>query len=236
MVLVDTVYQKVLSLANKEQRGYITPQEFNLLADKAQVEIFENYFHDIKTAYHKPKNQMGVGFDEIEMVQEKLHPFHEEDTIIQAAGDNTLDLSTLNPSVYYMNTLSIDGFREVTELTRKEIMGTQGHPLLEATTERMVYDRRSDSILRLYPSPLLVQTTFAIEYWRRPHPPEWGYVVLDEKALYNVNTSENFELHISEEENLVTRILELSGIVINKPGLSQVALQDKTLTKQEQNS
>ena len=29
---VDTVYQTVLALANKEQRGYITPQEFNLIS------------------------------------------------------------------------------------------------------------------------------------------------------------------------------------------------------------
>ena len=41
MVRVDNVYQKVLALANKEQRGYITPQEFNLFADLAQMEIFE---------------------------------------------------------------------------------------------------------------------------------------------------------------------------------------------------
>ena len=44
-ISVDTVYQKVLAMANKEQRGYITPQEFNLLADKVQLEIFESYFN-----------------------------------------------------------------------------------------------------------------------------------------------------------------------------------------------
>ena len=43
-ISVDTVYQRVLALANKEQRGYITPQEFNLLADKAQLEIINDYF------------------------------------------------------------------------------------------------------------------------------------------------------------------------------------------------
>ena len=47
-VSIDTVYQRVLTLANKEQRGYITPQEFNLLANQAQMEIFEQYFYDIK--------------------------------------------------------------------------------------------------------------------------------------------------------------------------------------------
>ena len=41
-VNIDTVYQRVLTLANKEQRGYITPQEFNLLANHVQMEIFED--------------------------------------------------------------------------------------------------------------------------------------------------------------------------------------------------
>ena len=38
-ISVDTVYQRVLALANKEQRGYITPQEFNLFANQAQQDI-----------------------------------------------------------------------------------------------------------------------------------------------------------------------------------------------------
>ena len=33
-VNIDAVYQKVLALINKEQRGYLTPQEFKLLASK----------------------------------------------------------------------------------------------------------------------------------------------------------------------------------------------------------
>ena len=47
-VSIDSVYQKVLALANKEQRGYITPLEFNLLANQAQDIIFEQYFYEIK--------------------------------------------------------------------------------------------------------------------------------------------------------------------------------------------
>jgi hypothetical protein len=37
-VSVDTVYQTVLSTLNKEQRGYVTPQEFNLFAEQAQLD------------------------------------------------------------------------------------------------------------------------------------------------------------------------------------------------------
>ena len=53
MINIDTVYQKVLTIANKEQRGYITPQEFNILAQKAQLDIYGSYFHEAKTAYLK---------------------------------------------------------------------------------------------------------------------------------------------------------------------------------------
>ena len=50
MISIDTVYQRVLAFANKEQRGYITPQEFNLFANQAQMEIFEQYFYDVNAA------------------------------------------------------------------------------------------------------------------------------------------------------------------------------------------
>ena len=63
-ISVDTVYQKVLAMANKEQRGYITPQEFNLFANQAQMDIFEQYFYDLD-------NNKG------NLVEEKLYPFKE---------------------------------------------------------------------------------------------------------------------------------------------------------------
>ena len=44
MVSIDTVYQRVLALANKEQRGYITPQEFNLFATKLRWIYLSNIF------------------------------------------------------------------------------------------------------------------------------------------------------------------------------------------------
>ena len=56
MVNVDTVYQRVLALANKEQRGYITPQEFNLFAHQAQMDIFEQYFYDLNQFRRVPGN------------------------------------------------------------------------------------------------------------------------------------------------------------------------------------
>ena len=52
---VNTVYTTVLSILNKEQRGYITPEEFNKLATQVQLEIFENYFEDLNQQLRVPQ-------------------------------------------------------------------------------------------------------------------------------------------------------------------------------------
>ena len=42
-VNVDIVYKTVLLILNKEQRGNLTPDEFNKVATQVQLEIFESY-------------------------------------------------------------------------------------------------------------------------------------------------------------------------------------------------
>ena len=74
MVSIDTVYQKVLAIANKEQRGYITPQEFNLFADQAQKDIFEQYFYDINQFNRVPGNDTEYS-DMLRLLDEKLSIF-----------------------------------------------------------------------------------------------------------------------------------------------------------------
>ena len=54
-VNVNTVYQTVLFLLNKEQRGYMTPAEFNSVARQVQLEIFEKYFDDLNQYLRVPR-------------------------------------------------------------------------------------------------------------------------------------------------------------------------------------
>ena len=73
-VTIDTVYQRVLSILNKEQRGYITPQEFNLLANQAQMEIFEQYFYDLNQFLRLPGNETEYS-DMVNILNEKIAIF-----------------------------------------------------------------------------------------------------------------------------------------------------------------
>jgi len=245
---IDNVYQKVLALANKEQRGYITPQEFNLFADKAQKEIYNNYFHGIKMAEAKPKNQMNYA-DEVEMLEEKLHPFHVDQTVNASTASLTLP-TTINKLI----SITRSG-NEVTQVNKTQIAYTENNPLTKATLTRSVFVREDIGEVTIFPAPSTatynVDTSnpldgvndaesFEVSFYSVPSTPNWAYVLVGntgfENALYNAGAATNFQLHSSEEENLVSRILMLAGVTIQKPEIQQAGVTDINLTRQQQNS
>ena len=77
---------------------------------------------------------------------------------------------------------------------------------------------------------------FEFTYYKKPTQPKWAYVVAMSKALYDAVNSVNFELHGSEEEILVSRILQLSGLVIKDDTLVQSGAQDAVNNMNAQNN
>ena len=87
-ISIDDVYQKVLVLANKEQRGYITPQEFDLFADQAQMEIFEQYFYDKNQFTRIPGNRHAYS-DPITNLEQKIAVFEHYNTNVDVTHSNS---------------------------------------------------------------------------------------------------------------------------------------------------
>jgi hypothetical protein len=93
-ISIDNVYQQVLAIANKEQRGYITPQEFNLLSRKAQLDIFEGYFHDYKEELQQAGNQSKLA-DDLDILREKIAKHRVIGTKLTAGNTLPTDLHWL---------------------------------------------------------------------------------------------------------------------------------------------
>ena len=74
---VDTVYRTVLLIVNKEQRGYLTPDEFNKTATQVQLEIFNEYFEDLNQQIRLPENDSEYA-NRNKNLQEKIAIFHED--------------------------------------------------------------------------------------------------------------------------------------------------------------
>jgi hypothetical protein len=230
---INSVYQKVLALLNKEQRGYLTPQEFNLLADRAQNEIYENYFHQIRNSNAKIKDD-DTHTDTLEMIEAKLSPFLKSETNTNVSSG----VMTLPTDLYKLDIVKV-GTNLATEVNKKEehyitSLGETGSVLYPKTV-RPIFTRASSTTIRITPSPTN-SSSCTVNYYKVPTTPSWGYVVVNEKALYNINTSVNFELAESEEEPLVSRILMLSGVVTKQQDAGQVGANAIQMTNQEQNS
>ncbi len=71
---VNTVYQTVLLLLNKEQRGYLTPAEFNSIATQVQLDVFENYFEELNQQLRVPQADVDYS-DRIMNLDEKISIF-----------------------------------------------------------------------------------------------------------------------------------------------------------------
>ena len=219
MVSVNTVYQTVLALANKEQRGYITPQEFNLHAEHAQMSIFNQYFYDLNQFKRVPGNNTVYG-NPIDILEEKISIFKKGPSTLSTNG---VQLSALDADIYKLaqvTLLKTSTYSCVAEeISYEEYHQTQNSPLLKATETRPVYYIKDNKVFYAPAS----DGAYQARWIRRPKKPNWGYVVVNEKALYNDNISVDFELHTSEESELVYRILAYAGIAIEKPQLTQMA-------------
>jgi len=76
---VNTVYQTVLLILNKEQRGYMTPLEFNKIGGQVQLEIFEKYAEDMNQQLRVP--QIDLDYSDRQLnVDEKISIFKDIDT------------------------------------------------------------------------------------------------------------------------------------------------------------
>ena len=75
---VNTVYQTVLLILNKEQRGYMTPVEFNKIGGQVQLEIFEKYAEDMNQQLRVPQVDLDYSDRQIN-IDEKISIFKEID-------------------------------------------------------------------------------------------------------------------------------------------------------------
>jgi hypothetical protein len=245
-VSVNDVYQKVLAIANKEQRGYITPQEFNLFADHAQKEIFRQYFHDLNQVRRGLGNNTAYA-DIATGIEEKISMFELFDVGVGISGSGADLEIPASYNVYKLTALSIEyslgglnTFTEAEQVQIKEINAYNNSPLIGNSYNAPYYaifsDIGLDRKIRIYPQPL-ASDLINISYIRKPLKPNWTYVISGESALFNEDVNagfQNFELHSSEEGRLVYKILKLAGFTLKATELIQGASDLEQLQTQQE--
>ena len=244
MISVDTVYQTVLALANKEQRGYITPQEFNLYAEHAQMSILEQYFYDLNQFKRLPGNNTEYS-DMVKLLEVKINVFnrHRRAAGLSSStlGHSSIFLGSYGEDIYKLGTVEIDynggdNYVKAEQINISELAVLEDSPLTKPTQKRPVFIYNSYSGgIRIYPNPLST-AELVVSYIRKPKKAKWTYVVVNEKPLYNPGATDHqdFELHYSDKNELVGKILQLAGVSIKDYNLTQVAAQEEAKNIQQE--
>ena len=238
MVNINNVYQSVLVITNKDNRGYITPDEFNRLADQAQNEIFASYF--AREAGYELNAFLTSDFsDPNTYLAEKISVFYKELALTKLNNEFTYP-----DNLYRVGVVSVDDI-VADRASNEEIKYINLSPLTAPVKKQPVYTLTNTGVV-VYPST--VTTGVKLDYLKQPVRPKWGYVsngtipyydptVFDpDNDSYDVAAkSYNFELHPSEENNLVVNILNYAGVVIKQPdvaGFAQGKEQQNAATEQ----
>lgn len=246
-VNVDIVYKTVLSILNKEQRGYMTPQEFNKTATQVQLEIFEQYFDDLNQQLRVPQSDENYA-DRVANIEEKMSIFETTGlctyTSNSAGGYFTLpttDSYGLVCSPYRLGSLAYKNIYNTTlgpleELQKSEFYYIQNSRLTASTEKNPTFLRESG---RIIVAPSSITTNITANYIRKPLDPVWGFTVgsrgqyIYNPAPYAPGTpdtgSRNFEVHESEQTRLIIKILMYAGIIIKDPQIVQAAAQQSQL-------
>jgi hypothetical protein len=199
-VNVDTVYKTVLLILNQQQRGYMTPDEFNKVATQVQLNIFETYASDLNQQYRLPDNDTEYG-NRVKNIEQKLQFFQRTGATAYVGPHFTItptDVYRLG-SVFYRDT-------ELTQYAqRNELRQILLSPLTQPTTNFPIYLYENDL---LYVYPTSIQADITISYLKTPSDIQWAFTTgAQGQYLYNAAGSTDFELDISEQTEIILRIL-----------------------------
>lgn len=219
MASVNRVYSTLKDLANKDQRGFITPAVFNNFSGIAQMNIFNNLFDSTVLAKRLRNAALDAKQDKGKMkqVEEDLAVFSKSATISLTVGvgakpsdlarvisiDTTSSPSKAVPVVY-------DEVNWENVLRSTLSAPTASFPAALLTNQIEVAPTSIASVkLRYYKQPEGLNPSTGA---RTASQPRFGYTVVAGKEVYSAANSVDFELPEHYFADIVVEIAKMIGV------------------------
>ena len=230
---IDDLYRFVQFVANKEQSGYVKPSEFNMAADRAQMQLFMERYNN-PAEYQPGRPVPRVSYQQTQKISDDLKPFIKKAVVGLSSGKmlwsaltDYVHISSLRISYDYTNKCG------ETNTLRKGVKVVDDAELSNYLDSSILFPSLNYPIaaiyngyLQLYPETI---TSLEITYLSRPITPVWGFTVSSGLPVYNIGTS--VDLNWSDElfNEIAIRILGFMGI-----NLRESSLIDYTEIKKQQ--
>lgn len=228
--MINDVRNTVLSIISKDNRGYITPDEFNLFAKQAQLEIFEQYIYSYSNSIVKQNARMfGEGYTDVpKNMGEVLDSFS---TLAALTFSNPNFLLPID--FYYLERVMYNNTIEVEKVSQRKISALLNSNLTAPDVNNPVYTM-SDPGLVVYPTT--ISTNITTQYLRYPKDPVWTYnsITAGQPVFDPTNAfAQDFELPLSDFSGLVVKILQYAGVSIREMEVVQAAKSEEIQDSQQ---
>lgn len=245
---VNSVYKTVLLILNKEQRGYMTPDEFNKTATKVQLDIFEQYFDDLNQQLRVPQADFDYSNRQID-IDDKIETFkclgyctyltskfRLPVTDILSGGTTVVydDAPTASQFAFYRLGTVVVGINneiELERLQRNEFYNIDRSDLTAPSENFPVYLYESGKITV---KPDSINQNVKASFLRKPKNVIWNFTSNNGYYEFTTTGSQDFEINTSEQTNVINRILLYAGVVVQDPTIIQLAAQQ--VNQEEQNA
>lgn len=225
--MINSVRNTVLSVLNKNNYGYISPNDFNLFAKQAQLDIFENYFYRYNYQILKENaRESGIGYADIKkQYEEVIDSFSKSVALTKTSGTFAL------PTDYYtiVRVIHTNNVGKMVEIEKVSMARAQQLLMSNLTQPIELFPAyvQSEDKLTVYPDT--ISTGVSCYYVRYPKDPKWTYTLVSGEPLFNQGAVDyqDFELPLTDEPTLVAKILQFAGMSIRETDAINFANQQE---------
>tara|TARA_R110002020_G_scaffold467190_1_gene690578 strand:- start:365 stop:1108 length:744 start_codon:yes stop_codon:yes gene_type:complete len=236
---IDEIYRLVQTFANKEQRGFITPSDFNLLAKQAELELVNKRLNILQ---EKSQPRKAGGFIEEsltpEMAEQDLAPFliskrFNVSSSVVASGYSEAEVSLSNDVLlikeifilpdenFGINShipLEIVKPEDINKVLRSSLV----KPSMDFPIGLMSGSSTSERLkIKIFPDSI---KNVMVYYYHLPSiPPQWNYVTVAGKPVHDPSNSNQFKFSSRVHSEIVVKILEYLGVNLREAQLVQYA-------------
>jgi hypothetical protein len=246
MASVNEVYSALKSLANKDERGFITPKVFNVFAPVAQNKIFNDLFNDTAKAQQMRLRNIDAYGDKSfnKRIQEDLAYFSKEASISQSSGffakpeDLARIISMRTQGAYVFGTSTSTPIDVIYDESKIEYIlqsdlsaPSSTHPVAIVSNDIEVFPTTIKKIkVKYYKVPEGISPTTGA---RTPFTPRYDALSLGGNTeTFNPSTSVDFELPDHYVPVLIIEIAKMIGINLRDSEVFAYANNEEQKQKQ----
>lgn len=220
---INDVHKTILYFVNKEQNAFITPAEIDLVLDKAQLVLFNQYHTNPKL----PSNVQAKNYGDSQRIDDALSAFKSKYTftsltspsgLVTLPGDY-MHLISLFTTVYNAQ-LGRNVYSSVQVMDEEELIERLESQVIPVNADDPVAIMNSQNRIQLFPE---APATGGVYYFRRPAVPVFGYTQSGRTITYNPLTSTQLEWRDVDIMNIIVIALSYYGLNMSSEMIAQFA-------------